>query len=176
VAQNFRALRTVLPERRTSMSVKANPPTRPASTCSEEKEKGPHSISHHTGQIDNVRSARHRSRVRTFGNTIKNSADIAQAYARGFAGSRSTPNRYERPSPSTPRRRVECRIAPEFRRRLTPFGYKFGCAPMAAAGCGDTPAARLRPRRVLSRRLQQLDPGACGAGIHSAASIFDAVN
>jgi diaminopimelate decarboxylase/spermidine synthase len=179
VGENLRRLRAALPGAEVRYAVKANPSEPILRLLSAE---GAAFDVASVGEVDACAAAGIDGRLMTYGNTIKKTAEVAGAHARGvrrFAfdtkdGLQTIGTAIAAQGGAAA---VECRIAPSFPSSVTPFGHKFGCAPGEAVGLLDR-ARRfgLTPEGLCFHvGSQQLDPAAWELGIRCAAPIFDAV-
>ncbi len=175
VRDNFRALRSALPDAEIRYAVKANPAEPILRLLAAE---GSAFDVASVGEADVCIAAEIDGGRLAFGNTVKKPAVVAAAYARGvrlFAF--DTEHDLAVLAEHAPGSRVECRIAPAFPSSVTPFGHKFGCAPERAAELLN----RARSFGLVAEGVsfhvgsQQLDVAAWDLGIGCAASIFDAV-
>lgn len=175
VRDNFRALRVALPDAQIRYAVKANPAA-PILRALAGQGAGFDVAS--TGEIDACITAGIEGARLAFGNTIKKSAAVARAHARGvrrFAFDTATD--LVTIAEHAPGAEVECRIAPVFPPSVTPFGDKFGCAPDAASDLLHRAGELGLAARGVCFHVgsQQLDVGAWELGIACAAQLFDEV-
>jgi diaminopimelate decarboxylase len=173
VRDNFRALRVALPQASIRYAVKANPAHPILRLLAAE---GAEFDVASVGEVDACAVAGVSGSALTFGNTVKKASDVAYAYARGLRRfTFDTDEGLSAIAEHAPGCGVECRIAPAFPPSVTPFGHKFGCAPVDAV--------RLLKRATdlglradgLSFHVgsQQLDPRVWQLGVDCAATIFD---
>ncbi|TLF79441.1 type III PLP-dependent enzyme [Nocardia cyriacigeorgica] len=114
-----------------------------------------------------------------YGNPIKKAADIALAYALGVRGfAFDTEDDLVRIAEHAPGSAVECRFLAAAPQSQTPFGTKFGCAPVEAlrllVRARDLGLTVAGPYFHVGS--QQLDPQAWRIGIEQAARIVDALS
>ncbi len=175
VRDNFRTLRSALPDASIRYAVKANPAEPILRLLAAE---GSAFDVASVGEADACLAAEIDGDRLAFGNTVKKPEAVATAYARGvrlFAF--DTEHDLAVLAEHAPGAGVECRIAPAFPSSVTPFGHKFGCAPAHAAQLLN----RARSWGLVAEGVsfhvgsQQLDVSAWELGIASAASVFDAV-
>lgn len=176
VRDNFRALRSALPDAQIRYAVKANPAPPILRLLAEQ---GSAFDVASVGEADACIAAGIDAHRLAFGNTIKKAAAVSAAYARGvrlFAF--DTAADLAVLAEHAPGARVECRIAPAFPSSVTPFGDKFGCTTQQAAEL----LGRARSCGLVADGVsfhvgsQQLDLSAWDLGIGCAAEIFDAVD
>ncbi|OBK30155.1 hypothetical protein A5634_16730 [Mycobacterium asiaticum] len=172
VRQNFRSLRSALPDAQIRYAVKANPAQPILGLLASE---GAAFDVASLGEVQACLRAGIDGTQLAFGNTIKKPAAIAAAYAHGVRSfAFDTEAELIALAERAPGSSVECRIAPPVPPSVTPFGHKFGCAPQEAAGL----VHRARSLGLVSDTLcfhvgsQQLDPSAWDLGIRAAATIF----
>lgn len=172
IEKNYLHLRDVLPSAKVYYAVKANPASailrRLVSLDS-------YFDAASIGEIEQCLAAGALAKNISFGNTIKKSFDIAEAYRHGidlFAlDSEAEVFKIAQAAPGT---RVYCRLLLENKGAAWPLSRKFGCSPEMA-----------RDLLILSRKLglipyglsfhvgsQQTDPRCWNTAISNAAAIF----
>jgi diaminopimelate decarboxylase/spermidine synthase len=175
VRDNFRRLRTVLPEAHIRYAVKANPAGPILRLLAAE---GSAFDVASVGEINACESAGIDGRLLTFGNPIKKPSEIARAYSRGVRRfTFDTEHGMATIAEHAAGAAVECRIAPDFPSSVTPFRHKFGCTPVEATRLlRRAQRLELRPEGLCFHvGSQQLDPAAWELGIRCAAPIYDAI-
>jgi diaminopimelate decarboxylase/spermidine synthase len=175
VRNNFRTVRTVLPDAHIRYAVKANPAGPILRLLAAE---GSAFDVASVGEIDACESTGIDGRLLTFGNTVKKPSEIARAYSRGVRRfTFDTEHGMTTIAEHTAGAAVECRIAPDFPSSVTPFRRNFGCTPAEATRLlRHAQRLGLRPEGLCFHvGSQQLDPAAWELGIRCAAPIYDAI-
>lgn len=173
VRENFRVLRSALPDAQIRYAVKANPAAPILRVLAAE---GSAFDVASVGEADACIAAGVGGERLAFGNTVKKPAAVSAAYARGIrVFAFDTAHDLSVLAEHAPGTQVECRIAPAFPSSVTPFGDKFGCAPGHAAELlNRARSLGLAPAGVSFHvGSQQLEVSAWDLGIGCAAAIFE---
>jgi ornithine decarboxylase len=175
VADRFKLLRAALPQAHIYYAVKANPAPEVVRLLAR---LGCGFDVASRSELDLCLAHRVTPERISYGNTIKKSADIAYAYARGvrtFAF--DSEQELRKIAANAPGASVHCRVLVASSGARWPLGRKFGCTvDMAADLLISAPALGLDPHGVCFHvGSQQLDPGRWQVGIEAAARVFHRV-